>query len=234
MDILAIILAILSITLIILNHFTYRLGKKKGANEFLDAILSGASELRIEQFKIQNKYASKNGIVFLGDSITQEYNVYEFYPGLQVYNRGIGGDTTVGLLKRLDVSVFDLKPKVVILLIGTNDLALLQTQITDIYERITNIIQTIQSQLKDTQIILQSIYPVIEPAKMSKSDQRTNENISALNKLISGIKDVVYIDMHKHLLKDGKLNAKYTRDGLHMNDTGYEVITNILKPYLKG
>lgn len=233
MEIVAILLAILSALLIVLNVYTYKIGKKKGAHEFLDAILSQATNLRLEQFKVQNMYARKSGIVFVGDSITQEYNVYEFYPGMDVYNRGIGGDTTVGLLKRLDVSVFDLKPKTVVLLIGTNDLALLDTTVEVIYENITQILQRIKAQFKDVDILLQSVYPVIEPKNMEKHDKRTNENINALNKLLTTIKDVTYINMHKHLLKDNKLNTDYTRDGLHMNDLGYSVITNILLKSLK-
>ena len=88
---------------------------------------------------------------------------------MDVYNRGIGGDTTVGLLKRLDVSVFDLKPKTVVLLIGTNDLALLDTTVEVIYENITQILQRIKAQFKDVDILLQSVYPVIEPKNMEKT-----------------------------------------------------------------
>ena len=61
-------------------------------------------------------------VAFLGDSLTDGYNVKSYYPEYLVSNRGIGGDTTFDLEKRLQVSVYDLKPKVAVLLIGGNNL----------------------------------------------------------------------------------------------------------------
>ena len=62
--------------------------------------------------------------MFVGDSITDLYVLDDHYADLPqaVYNRGIGGDTTAGVLARLQVSVLDLQPDVVVLMIGTNDL----------------------------------------------------------------------------------------------------------------
>ncbi|HVU07659.1 MAG TPA: GDSL-type esterase/lipase family protein [Verrucomicrobiae bacterium] len=65
----------------------------------------------------------KGAVVFLGDSITQGWNsLARDFPDLKTANRGIGGDTTRGVLYRLDADVIALKPKAVVLLIGTNDI----------------------------------------------------------------------------------------------------------------
>ena len=61
-------------------------------------------------------------VVFLGDSLTDGYNLELYYPDYVVSNRGIGGETTHGLEERLKVSAYDLKPKVVVMLIGGNNL----------------------------------------------------------------------------------------------------------------
>jgi hypothetical protein len=71
-------------------------------------------------------YAEKNesysdyevDVAFIGDSLTDGYDVERYYSEYKVENRGIAGDTTHGLLARLDVSVYQLKPKVIVMLIG--------------------------------------------------------------------------------------------------------------------
>ena len=71
-------------------------------------------------------------VVFLGDSLTDGYDLKKFYPDYLTLNRGISGDTTVGLEKRLDVSAYDVQPKVVVMLIGANNM----DQMLDNYESI--------------------------------------------------------------------------------------------------
>src|SRR6266487_6387134 len=66
----------------------------------------------------------RNAVVFLGDSITQGWaeDLSAWFPGMKLANRGIGGDTSRGVLIRLKEDVLALDPRAVVLLIGTNDL----------------------------------------------------------------------------------------------------------------
>ena len=61
-------------------------------------------------------------VAFLGDSLTDGYDLSRYYPQYITANRGIGGDTTFDLESRLQISVYDLKPKVVVMLIGANNM----------------------------------------------------------------------------------------------------------------
>src|SRR5690349_16071944 len=77
----------------------------------------------------RNKWASRieqdrGAVVMLGDSITQGWgdDFTGWFPGMKIANRGISGDTSRGVLIRLQEDVFALKPQAVVLLIGTNDL----------------------------------------------------------------------------------------------------------------
>ena len=99
---------------------------KKGADDLFSAILANGWKKKVNDFNEYNKCVNKGGIIFVGDSLTDNYNVYEYYKGYDVYNRGIGGDTTIGLLKRMNESVYDLKPSIVVLLIGINDFELVE------------------------------------------------------------------------------------------------------------
>ncbi len=62
---------------------------------------------------------------------------------------------------------------------------------------------------------------------------RQNKDIKAINDLISKIDDVTYVDLYSKLELDGKLNPKYSVEGLHINEEGYELITHELKLHLK-
>lgn len=72
----------------------------------------------------QQRQADQNAVVFLGDSITQAANdnFFGLFPGLKIANRGISGDTTRGMLLRLEHDVLSLDPKAIVMLMGTNDL----------------------------------------------------------------------------------------------------------------
>ena len=86
---------------------------KEGKNtRMIKAVIGSAYFARTNEFKIYNRHAKPGGVVFVGDSLTQRYPLSDFYPGVHLYNRGIDGDTTEGLSKRLNLSIFDLKPKV--------------------------------------------------------------------------------------------------------------------------
>ena len=187
---------------------------------------------RLKAFSFFNKYVKPEGIVFLGDSITEGFNVYEFFNGLNVYNRGISGDTTVGVLKRLEQSVFQLKPGIVVILIGTNDLALLTQSTKEVSERIKEIDKAIRSELKTVKIILQSIYPVNYSVNKASVNLRTNTLIKEINQQLKIIKDITYLDIYSLLIDEtGNLNKNYTDDGLHINNLGYEFIAKQLKKY---
>ena len=78
----------------------------------------------VETYRVENANYSQGQIIFIGDSITDLYHLDDYYADLDkaVYNRGIGGDTTQGVIDRLQVSLYDLKPSEVVLMVGINDL----------------------------------------------------------------------------------------------------------------
>ena len=81
-------------------------------------------DTKVAAFKEENKTIEQGSIdvAFIGDSLTDHYDVARFYPGITTLNRGIAGDNTYGLYRRLQVSLYDVQPKVVVLLIGSNNL----------------------------------------------------------------------------------------------------------------
>lgn len=192
-------------------------------------------------YQTENYYYAKGQIVFIGDSITDLYVLDEHYADLPLatYNRGIGGDTTKGVLNRLQVSIFDIKPSKIVLLIGTNDINGGESN-ADILTRYTEIVQTIRSTLPNAELYCTSIIPQNDDLETYSSINvaTTTEKILQLNPAIAEIartNGATFINLFPLLAdENNRLIKAYSDDGLHLNYAGLTVWTNLLKPYLQS
>ncbi|HWQ62294.1 MAG TPA: GDSL-type esterase/lipase family protein [Negativicutes bacterium] len=161
-------------------------------------------------------------VVFLGDSITYGGDWPTLFPDSPVENRGIGGDSTRGMLRRLD-QVIELKPSQIFLMIGTNDLCY-NRKIPDIIVNYRIILGRLRGELPDTRIYIQSVLPFNDEMFPARN-LRSNANIAALNveiRKLAAEYELPYIDLASVFTgPDGRLPAKYTDDGLHLSETAY-------------
>lgn len=204
----------------------------------IKTVIGSAYFARTNEFKIYNRQAKPGGVVFVGDSLTQRFPLSEFFPGLHLYNRGIDGDTTEGLSKRLQLSIFDLKPKVLVMQIGTNDLQVLGLPKEKTVDNIATLIATIRQAMPQLQILLVSLYPVNETTDKLVNrlivGPRKNADIQWMNQHLRTMKGVRFVDIYPSLLDEGgQLKMQYSKEGLHMSLSGYTVITQVLKPILE-
>lgn len=175
--------------------------------------------------------------LFLGDSITEQYDLDEYYNDLPVVNSGISGNKTKDLLNDLNNRVYQYNPSKVFLLIGTNDI---QSKVEEdvIVNNIKKILEDIHENRPYAKLYLEAIYPVDEGS--SGAQDRTNKEIQSINASLEDYckkNDITFIDMYDLLLdpesdKD-RLFEDYSKDGLHISDEGYEVITEELMKYIK-
>lgn len=175
--------------------------------------------------------------LFLGDSITEQYDLDEYYNDLPVVNSGISGNKTKDLLNDLNNRVYQYNPSKVFLLIGTNDI---QSKVEEdvIVNNIKKILEDIHENRPYAKLYLEAIYPVDEGS--SGAQDRTNKEIQSINASLEDYckkNDITFIDMYDLLLdsesdKD-RLFEDYSKDGLHISDEGYEVITKELMKYIK-
>ncbi len=196
---------------------------------------------KCQSYITQNVNSANGQIVFIGDSITDLYILDEHYADLPLacYNRGIGGDTTSGVLKRLKISVFDIKPSVVVLMIGTNDIngGLDEEGIVERYEKI---IDEIYGALPDVELYCMSIIP--QNSQIEESGHvriaETTPKILSINesiRRIAGENGATYLDLFSLLADENNhLIREYSDDGLHLNYKGLSVWTQLIKPYLSG
>lgn len=195
----------------------------------------------VEKEVIKEVKVVDDNYVFLGDSITELYDLEKYYGKLPVINSGISGYTTEVLLKHLDKMVYQYNPSKVFLLIGINDLEL-EVENEVVVDNIKKIIRNIKKNRPYSRIYLESIYP-INNSNHEKVDatvingNRKNEDVVEINKMLVEIakeEGFTYIDLYSELVgEDGLLRLEYTNDGLHISDEGYEVITDVLNRYIE-
>jgi lysophospholipase L1-like esterase len=172
----------------------------------------------------------QGAVVFLGDSITQgwEKTLGAAFPGVKIANRGINGDTSRGILLRLDEDVLSLKPRAVVLLIGTNDLEEGATP-----EIIASDVKLILADLKRHNPSMPVVLNLIFPS--AASVKRPADAIRATNALlleaVKGDPQVIPLDTYR-LFADANGDAPSAEfpDLLHPNDTGYARWASALQP----
>lgn len=190
-------------------------------------------------WKVVNKYVQPKVIVFIGDSITEGADFNDYFDDLIILNKGIISDTTIGVLKRLDEDVYEYQPSKVFLLIGINDIGKNYKNDNTI-QNIEEIISNIKEHCPNTEVYLQSIYPInnTDNKKIYKDyfKYRNNKEVVYINNKIKDIatkNDITYIDVYSHLLdSDNNLKLSYTKEGLHLTKDGYDEAFKIIEPYL--
>ena len=187
-------------------------------------------------FEVQNANLSKGQIVFIGDSITDLCKLDDYYKGteLALYNRGINGDTTEGLKKRLQVSVFDIEPAIIVMMIGTNDVSWGRS-VEDISKTYREIVEEIYNKLPNVKLYCMSVIPQNKDME-EYAPVSVDNNIKKINDINSEIQNLslefgfAYLDLYPLLLdENGYLDEKYSDDGLHLNHNGFVVWSNLVK-----
>lgn len=175
-------------------------------------------------------------IVFLGNSITDGCEWAELFNNRHVKNRGISADRSGWLLDRLD-PIIEGHPKKLFLLIGTNDLADGVTP-EEIVANVAKLIDRFQNESRWTKIYVQSILPVNgKDFSKYKNHYAHSHLIVPTNKKLEALcdeKEVTYLDVWGALADhDGKLDKRYTNDGLHLMGDGYLVWRDAIKYHVK-
>jgi lysophospholipase L1-like esterase len=178
-------------------------------------------------------------LLFLGDSITDRWrtvgsNVWnQFYAPRHAANFGIAGDRTQHVLWRIQNGELDgLKPKVIVLMIGTNNSN--SDEPEPIAEAIKLIVADIRAKCPDSKILLLGIFP-----RNKKTDkQHQMEKIRQVNSLIAKLDDgkaVRFLNINEKLLgPDGYIHSDVTSDFLHPKEKGYQIWAEAMEPMLAG
>lgn len=199
---------------------------------YYDSMFSTYYLQRVRLFDVMP--IERNDVVFVGNSITDGAEWNEMFKDLHVKNRGISGDITSGILHRWQ-QIVDAKPKKVFLMIGTNDLSR-GASVDSVVKNILLAADYLKQQSPATQLYIQSILPVTDFYKKfgghtSKSAQilETNNKLKSL----AVAHQYSYVDLHSPFINaTGKMDERYTNDGLHLVGEGYMLWKHLVFPYV--
>lgn len=177
-----------------------------------------------------------NDIVFLGNSITDGGEWAELFDNRHVRNRGISGDRTDWMLRRIDTLVAG-HPKRLFLMIGINDLADGFT-VEQVADNVARILDRFREGSRWTKLFVQSVLPVNgRDFDAFRNHYARAADIPRLNELLRALceeRGIVFIDLYTSFCdEEGHLDATCTNDGLHLTGTGYLRWRDLLKSYVK-
>lgn len=189
------------------------------------------------RYREANRSVKNAQIVFMGDSITDNWQNPRFggfFTGKPYVDRGIGGQTTPQMLLRFRPDVIDLKPKAVLILAGTNDIAGNTGAMTD--EEIQGNLASMSeiAVANKIKVILASITPVsayhlANPNANPQTSQRPMARIRAMNDWIKSYASKnghIYLDYFSAMIDEtGLLKTELSGDDLHPNEKGYQIMT---------
>jgi lysophospholipase L1-like esterase len=150
----------------------------------------------------------------------------KYYGGMKVANFGISGDTTQGVLYRLqDGEGQGFKPKAIMLMIGTNNNG--RNSPPEIAEGIGAVVLEMRKDFPDAKILLLAVFPRGNPGDSARAA------IADINQKIAGLddgKNVFYLDIgSKFLNSDGVITPDIMADRLHPTEKGYEIWAEAVK-----
>jgi lysophospholipase L1-like esterase len=177
--------------------------------------------------------ADQGAVVFFGDSITQGWGdtLGGNFPGLKVANRGIAGDTTRGLLLRLEQDVLALKPKGIVLLIGTNDLE--EDAKPEVpAANLRWLLERVRAHDAKLPVLLCEVFPSsAEKKRPAAKIRRVNELYA---ELVTAFPQVTIVPTWSIFANEqGDATLEEFPDLLHPNEKGYAKWAAALKPALK-
>ena len=179
-----------------------------------------------EDVKLGPPSAGENRVVFMGDSITQGWNLDQYFPGKPYVNRGISGQTTPQMVLRFHQDVIDLKPKAVIILAGINDIA--GNTGPETLEDIENNLAAMaeMAAANKLKVVFCSVLPAYDfPWAPGQYPAQKIVELNNWIKSYAAAKGHAYVDYYSPMKDDrGGLPAILSHDGVHPLPAGYAIM----------
>ena len=168
----------------------------------------------------------EGGVLFLGDSITEGGDWASLFPDVESVNHGIGWDTVAGVGGRLPQVILN-NPDKIFIKIGTNDISYGHDPV-DMAAELEDVITVLQFSRPNSKIYIQSVLP---------REAENGDKVAAINreyKKLAEDKALPFIDLSAAFsADDGSLKAELSDDNLHLNEKGYGVWAEALRPYVE-
>ncbi len=190
--------------------------------KLIDPYLEKMQHMRRSQFEVASPIDTD--LLFLGDSITEFGLWNEWFPDRTVVNRGIAGDTSQGVLERLDHSIG--RQHMMFLLIGTNDLTR-DVPVQRIAANVQTIIERCLAEAPSTLVYLQGVTP------RAASYRPKLEALNGIYREIAEATGATFVDLFRILTgSGGEIPGEYSFDNLHLTGPAYRAWVDTIRPYV--
>lgn len=178
-----------------------------------------------ENTELPKPKPEENRVVFIGDEITENWPAEKFFPGKPYFNRGFVGQTSAQMLVRFRQDVIKLRPKVVVIAAGTNDIASIHGPVTQQMsaENITSMVELAKA--NNIKVVLASVTPICD-CYTTRSLLRPFGKIIGLNNWLeeyAAASGSVYLNYFA-ALGGRNLKKEFTSDGVLLNEAAYAVM----------
>jgi lysophospholipase L1-like esterase len=198
---------------------------------------ANTNRFKDENTKLAPPASGENRIVFMGNSITEGWirTCPEYFAGKPYVNRGISGQTTPQMLVRFRADVINLKPALVVILAGTNDIAG-NTGPSTLEMILDNLISMAElAKANKIKVVLSSVLPAFDyPWKPGLQPAEKIVNLNVMIKNYADKNGIVYLDYFSAMVDERKgLKKEYSADGVHPNLAGYKVMEPLAETAIK-
>jgi lysophospholipase L1-like esterase len=170
------------------------------------------------------------GVLFVGSSSIRRWDLAAMLPEVDALNRGFGGSQMSDVLYYLDRVVLKYRPRVIVLYEGDNDISKGKSpcQVVNEYRRL---VRRIHCCLPCTRIVFLSIKPSMARKQLFGKMQIANRQIRAITRCDRRLE---FVDVSKVMLdRSGSIRTElFVEDGLHLNEAGYQLWTELVRPHL--
>ena len=175
------------------------------------------------------KLRIESDIVFFGNSITAGSDFQTNFPDKKIVNLGYPGDNINGMLRRIPM-LSAVKPKKVFLMAGTNDLV--HIGLEEYTTRYTQLVKTIKDSIPNVTIYIESVLP----SNHKLGNYAPNDKVQKANIALQDIaknNDCTFIDLYNLYVDDkNELSIEFTKDGVHLLPTSYNIWTEAIEKYI--
>ncbi|MBS1114804.1 MAG: lipolytic protein family [Nitrospirae bacterium] len=167
-------------------------------------------------------------LLFIGDSLIENFDWQERFPKNVVYNMGVSGETVDGLYARIEVVYSQIEEAdAVFIMSGINNIAMGDRTFVPVYRKV---VRGLKEHYASSRIFVQSLLPVLFP-------WISNDEIREMNRQLKKMAEeehVIYLDIHSLLLEEGEKTVKayLMDDGVHVSEKGYSVWSGEIEKYL--
>lgn len=174
----------------------------------------------------------KNAVLFVGSSSIRKWDLPKYFPDLKVINRGFGGSQVADSVRYVSRIVTPYVPRTVVLYAGDNDIAAGKSPET-VFSDFKKFVDSLHRDLPETRLIYICIKPSIRRWRLVDKMRRANELIRSY---IERNDRILYANIDTPMLgQDGKPRRDlFVKDGLHLNDKGYELWTRVIRPLIEA